>query len=409
MDFDDTPGEAAFRDEVRAFLDGNAERRKDGRVSFEVSEFDMDRARAWQARKAAAGFAGITLPREFGGRGGTPIQQIIFAQEELNYYVPRGMVFVVSLGICIPTMIAYASPDRLERYVKPALRGDELWCQLFSEPAGGSDLAGLRTRAERNGDEWLINGQKIWTSGAQYADFGLIITRTDPTVPKHEGLTAFYLDMKSPGITVRPIRQMTGESHFNEVFFTDVRVPDGQRLGKVGEGWRVALHTLSNERLAVGHAEGPGFSDVFAIARAIDWDARPAVRHPVVRDRLADWYVKTEGLKYTTFRVMTALSHGRTPGPEASIIKIVSTNKLLEVSSFVLDLLGTAGGVRNPDVAPMEAGWFQEAYLRSPGDRIAGGTEEIMLNIIAERILGLPGEMRVDKNVPFNQLRTGKF
>ena len=408
MDFDDTPEESTYREEVRAFLNNSAEHKKEKRVSFEVIEFDMERSRAWQAKKAAAGFAGITLPKKYGGRGGTPIQQVIFAQEELNYYVPRGMVFVVSLNICMPTMIAYASPDRLERYVKLALRGEEIWCQLFSEPAAGSDLAGLRTRAELHGNEWLINGQKIWTSGAQFADFGLIITRTDPTVPKHEGLTAFYLDMKSPGIRVSPIKQMSGESHFNEVFFADVRVPDDQRLGKVGEGWKVALHTLSNERLAVGHAEGPSFSDVFAVTGSIGLDSGPAIHHPVVRDRLADWYVKTEGLKYTTFRVMTALSQGRTPGPEASIIKIVSTNKLMETSSFVLDLLGMGGAVRNADIVPME-GWFQDTYLRSPGDRIAGGAEEIMLNIIAERVLGLPGDIRIDKDVPFNQLKAGKF
>ena len=408
MDFDDTPEEASFREEVRAFLDRNAERKKDIGASEQVIEFDIGRARAWQATKAAAGFAGITLPKKFGGRGGTPIQQVIFSQEELDYYVPRGMVFVVSLNICIPTLIAFASSDRLERHVQPALRGEEIWCQLFSEPAAGSDLAGLRTRAERHGDDWLINGQKIWTSGAQHADFGLIITRTDPAVPKHAGLTAFYLDMKLPGITVRPIKQMSGESHFNEVFFTDVRIADGQRLGRIGDGWKVALHTLSNERLAVGHAEGPGFSDVFAVTRTIELDGKPALQHPAAREHLADWYVKTEGLKYTTFRVMTALSQGRTPGPEASIIKIVSTNKLLETASFVMDLLGIAGSVKDADIAPMK-GWFHDTYLRAPGDRIAGGAEEIMLNVIAERVLGLPGDVRIDKDVPFNQLKAGKF
>ena len=244
--------------------------------------------------------------------------------------------------------------------------------------------------------------------GAQHADFGLIITRTDPAVPKHAGLTAFYLDMKLPGITVRPIKQMSGESHFNEVFFTDVRIADGQRLGRIGDGWKVALHTLSNERLAVGHAEGPGFSDVFAVTRTIELDGKPALQHPAAREHLADWYVKTEGLKYTTFRVMTALSQGRTPGPEASIIKIVSTNKLLETASFVMDLLGIAGSVKDADIAPMK-GWFHDTYLRAPGDRIAGGAEEIMLNVIAERVLGLPGDVRIDKDVPFNQLKAGKF
>ena len=228
MDFNDTPEEAAFRAEARAFLAANAERKSRARPVLRLGDLGADavqRCKEWQAKKCDAGFAGITWPRGFGGREASPILQVIYQQEEDNYAVPRGL-FEIGLGMCIPTMMAYAQPEQLDRYVRPALRGEEVWCQLFSEPAGGSDLAALRTRAERDGDDWIINGQKIWTSGAHLSDFGIIVVRTDPNVPKHEGLTFFFLDMRSPGIEVRPIHQMSGASHFNEVFFTDVRVPD---------------------------------------------------------------------------------------------------------------------------------------------------------------------------------------
>ncbi len=366
----------------------------------------LRRAKEWQAKKADAGFAAITWPTQWGGRGGSQMQQVIYNQEEAEYSVPRG-VFEIGLGMCIPTMMTYGTPERLGRYVKPALRGEEIWCQLFSEPSAGSDLAGLRTRAERDGDDWVINGQKIWTSGAHFADFGIIVTRTDPNAPKHQGLTFFHLDMKAKGIEVRRIKQISGLSNFNEVFFTDVRVPDSQRLGKVGEGWKVSLTTLMNERLAVGDAPGPDFSDIFALTRSLELDDGPAIRNPAVREKLADWYVKTQGLKYTKFRTITALSRGETPGPEASITKAVSASKLQDIASFGMDLAGMAGGVMDADTAAMDA-WFQEALLYAPGMRIAGGSDEILRNIIAERVLGLPANIRVDKDVPFNQLPTGR-
>ena len=413
MDFNDTPEEAAFRAEVRRFLDANA-RRKGATETTHRGRYIPDanmaeslaRAKAWQAQKADAGFAAITWPKRWGGRGGSPIEQVIYNQEEANYAVPRG-VFEIGLGMCIPTMMTYGAPAQLERYVRPALRGEEIWCQLFSEPSGGSDLAALRTRAVRDGDDWVLNGQKIWTSGAHFADFGIIVTRTDPDVPKHQGLTFFFLDMKSPGIEVRRIKQISGTSNFNEVFFTDVRVPDGQRLGKVGDGWKVSLTTLMNERLAVGDAPGPDFDDIFALARTLELDDGPAIRNPAVREKLAEWYVKTVGLKYTKFRAMTALSRGQTPGPEASITKLVSASKLQDIASYGIDLMGMAGGVMDAEVAPMEA-WFQEALLYAPGMRIAGGSDEILRNIIAERVLGMPGDIRVDKDVPFRELKTGK-
>jgi alkylation response protein AidB-like acyl-CoA dehydrogenase len=413
MDFNDTPAEAAFRADVRRFLDANA-RRKSATESAHRGRYIPDanmaeslaHAKEWQAKKADAGFAAITWPKQVGGRGGSPIEQVIYNQEEANYAVPRG-VFEIGLGMCIPTMMTYGSPAQLERYVRPALRGEEIWCQLFSEPAGGSDLAALRTRAVRDGDDWIINGQKIWTSGAHFADFGIIVTRSDPDVPKHQGLTFFFLSMKSPGIEVRRIKQISGTSNFNEVFFADVRVPDSQRLGKVGGGWKVSLTTLMNERLAVGDAPGPDFDDIFAWARTLELDDGPAIRNSAVREKLADWYVKTVGLKYTKFRTMTALSRGETPGPEASITKLVSASKLQEIASYGIDLMGMAGGVTDAELAPMQA-WFQEAFLYAPGMRIAGGSDEILRNIIAERVLGMPGDIRVDKDVPFRELKTGK-
>jgi alkylation response protein AidB-like acyl-CoA dehydrogenase len=413
MDFNDTPAEAAFRADVRRFLDANARRKSTSETAHRgryIPDANMAeslaRAKEWQAKKADAGFAAITWPEQLGGRGGSPIEQVIYNQEEAKYAVPRG-VFEIGLGMCIPTMMSYGSPAQLERYVRPALRGEEVWCQLFSEPSGGSDLAALRTRAVRDGDDWIVNGQKIWTSGAHFADFGIIVTRTDPDVPKHQGLTFFFLNMKSPGIEVRRIKQISGTSNFNEVFFTDVRVPDSQRLGKVGDGWKVSLTTLMNERLAVGDAPGPDFDDIFALARTLELDDGPAIRNPAVREKLADWYVKTVGLKYTKFRTMTALSRGQTPGPEASITKLVSASKLQEIASYGIDLMGMAGGVNDPELAPMEA-WFQEAFLYAPGLRIAGGSDEILRNIIAERVLGMPGDIRVDKDVPFRDLKTGK-
>jgi len=410
MDFNDTPDEAGFRAEIRTFLDANAQKKSEtapsNRRRYISDAEELKQAKLWQAKKADAGFARITWPEKWGGRGGSMIQQVIYNEEEARYLVPGG-VFAIGLGMCIPTLMNYADEATLQRYVRPALRGEEIWCQLFSEPVAGSDLAGLKTRAERDGDDWIVNGQKVWTSGAHYSDFGILVTRTDPTAPKHAGLTFFYLDMKSPGVEVRPIKQISGGSNFNEVFFTDVRIPDSQRLGKIGDGWKVSLTTLMNERLAVGDAPGPDFEDIFELARNTELDDGPAIRDSAVRAQLAHWYVQTQGLKYTKFRTMTALSRGQTPGPESSITKVVSASKLQDIASFGMDLLGMAGNITDPALAPMQ-GWFQEALLYAPGLRIAGGTDEVLRNIIAERVLGLPGDIRVDKDLPYNKIPTGK-
>jgi alkylation response protein AidB-like acyl-CoA dehydrogenase len=409
MDFNDTPEEAGFRAEAREFLRANAEPKSRARPVLRLGDVGGDavrRCKAWQAKKADAGFSGLTWPKQFGGREALPIMQVIYQQEEEAYAVPRGL-FEIGLGMCIPTMMAYAKPEQLERFVRPALRGEEVWCQLFSEPAGGSDLAALRTRAEADGDDWVINGQKIWTSGAHLSDFGIIVTRTDPNVPKHEGLTFFFLDMKSPGIEIRPIHQMSGASHFNEVFFTDVRVPDAQRLGAVGQGWKVALTTLMNERLAVGEVHRPDVDDLVDLSRSLVLDGAPAIRNGAVRERIAEWYAQTQGLKFTRFRTMTALSRGQTPGPENSIHKLVNAGKLQDIASYGLDLMGMAGLVMDEDLAQAYA-LFQQALLSSPSARIAGGSDEILRNIIAERVLGLPADIRIDKNKPFNQVPTGR-
>src|SRR4029077_2203560 len=308
--------------------------------------------------------------------------------------------------MCIPTMMAYAAPEHLTRYVKPALHGDEVWCQLFSEPAAGSDVAGIRTRAERDGDGWVINGQKVWTSGAHYCDYGIIITRTDPNVPKHSGLTMFFLSMKTPGVEVRPIKQISGGANFNEVFFTDVRIPDSQRLGKVGEGWKAALTTLMNERLAVGLPSGGlDIDELMELARDTDLDDGPAIRNQQVRGKIAEWYVQQQGLKLTRYRTLTALSKGQTPGPESSIIKIVAAPKMQDMGAFAMELMGHAG-IMKEDV-PHAAG-FQAQWIGGSGFTIAGGTDEILRNIVAERVLGLPADIRVDKDIPFNKLGKGE-
>lgn len=412
MNFEDTSAEAKFRAEVRQWLEANAKPKTADtlRARSAMSEAEgLKKAKEWQAKRAKAGYARITWPKEAGGMGGTPIQSVIYGQEESKFDVPSGF-FEIGLGMCIPTVMQYTSAEHKARYVKPALYGEEIWCQLFSEPAAGSDVAGIRTKAERDGNDWIINGQKIWTSGAHYSDYGILLTRTDPTVPKHKGLTMFFLDMKSPGVEVRPIKQISGGANFNEVFFTNVRIPDHQRLNDIGKGWEAALTTLMHERLAVGGGtggQGPGVAELIALARTIELEDGPAIKNAAVRERIADWYVRAEGLKYTTYRTMTALSRGQVPGPEASIAKIVVATKLQDLGSFAMDLEDMGGIMTSRDSVPFEA-MFQQAYMSAPGLRIAGGTDEILRNIIAERVLGLPPDIRVDKDLPFNKAPTGR-
>jgi alkylation response protein AidB-like acyl-CoA dehydrogenase len=409
MDFNDTPEEAAFRAKARAFLEGTVKPKgKDKPMAGEMDgKAYIAAARAYQAKKAESGFAGITWAKEQGGQGLPPIYSVIFGQEEGKFDAPAGP-FAIGLGMCIPTVIAFATDEQKKRYVGPALRGEEIWCQLFSEPAAGSDVAGLKTKAVRDGDEWVINGQKVWTSGAHYSDYGILLVRTDPDKPKHKGLTMVFLDMKSPGVEVRPIHQMSGGSNFNEVYFTDVRVPVAQTLGGEGNGWTVALVTLMNERLAVGGSPGPDYGEIMRYARdAAGPDGAPLLEDSGFRQRLADWYVKAEGYKLTKFRTQTALSKGETPGPEASIGKILTANQLQDITNAAIEAQDHHGILVDPARAPMEA-IFQQSYMWAPGLRIAGGTDEILKNIIAERVLGLPGDVRVDKDVAFKDLPSGR-
>ena len=406
MDFNDSPEEAEFRAKARDWLTANAPAPTPSRGAPLRHADLMTAAKAWQAKKAAAGYAQITWPKEWGGGGGTPMQSVIFGQEEAKFGVSYGF-FQIGLGMCVPTVMAFADEDTKKRFVGPAVRGEEIWCQLFSEPAGGSDVAGLRTRAVKDGDDWVINGQKVWTSGAHYCDFGIVLVRTNPDAPKHKGLTMFWLDMKAPGVEVRPIHQMSGASDFNEVYFTDVRLKDSQRLGPVDDGWRVALVTLMNERLAVGGSSGPNYPEILALARTLQTETGTALTDQAFREKLADWYVQAEGLKYTRFRTMTALSRGQTPGPESSIGKIISANQLQELSNSAVELEDQYGIIVDPALAPMEAA-FQGSLMWAPGLRIAGGTDEILKNIIAERVLGLPGDIRVDKDVAFKDTPVGR-
>jgi len=402
MDFNDSPEEAAYREKARAWLKEAAQehRAKYGSPKPNTPEH-MAAGKAWQATKASAGYACITWPKEWGGGGGSPINQVIFNQEEAKSGVSYGY-FTIGLGMCVPTVMAFADDDTKKRFVSPAVKGDEIWCQLFSEPAGGSDVAAARTRAVKDGDEWVINGQKVWTTGAQYSDYGILLVRTDPDVPKHKGLTMFWIDMHDPAVEVRPIHQMSGGSDFNEVYFTDLRVKDSQRLGAPGQGWQVALVTLMNERLAVGGSAGPDYKLVMDLARQLG-----SLKDQQLRDKLADWYVASEGLKLTRFRTMTALSRGQTPGPESSIGKIIAANQMQEMANSSMELEDQYGIISDPAVAPMEAA-FQQSVMWAPGLRIAGGTDEILKNIIAERVLGLPGDVRVDKDVAFKDMPTGR-
>jgi alkylation response protein AidB-like acyl-CoA dehydrogenase len=306
--------------------------------------------------------------------------------------------------MCIPTVFTHGRPEIAERYVPKALRGEEVWCQLFSEPVAGSDLASIRTKAVKDGDEWVINGQKVWTSFAHKSDFGIVVTRTDFDAPKHKGLTMFIVDMRAPGVEVRPIKQMSGGSDFNEVFFTDVRVKDTHRLGEVGDGWKVSLTTLMHERLAVGGKPrgAPGYQMLLNVAKTIDTDTGPAIERADVRNRIADTYIADEGIKLTQMRALSALSRGQTPGPEQSISKVVVAKTMQDMASFALDL-AEAGGFAIQPGSDLEK--LQNSYVGSAGLRIAGGTDEILRNIIAERVLGLPGDLRPDKDTPFSQLK----
>jgi len=403
MDFDESPEEAAFRKEARSWLDtyaGADEAPDAAPANGDQAAVSLERARPWQALLAEHGWAGITWPAEHGGRGGTAAEAAIFEQEAHQFGLPTGP-FAVGVRMAGPTIIAHGTDAQKARYLGPLLRGEEIWCQLFSEPGAGSDLAGLATRAVRDGDEWVVNGQKVWTSGAHDSDFGILLARTDLDAPKHKGITYFLIDMRQPGVEVRPLRQITGASHFSEVFLTDARVPHDAVLGEVDAGWGVAMTTLGAERAFMGgHTSGPSLEDLLALAKA-----RGRADDPIVRQGLAAAWSRKQIMGYLGMRVRTATSQGRAPGPEGSVLKLMAAWNMKGNAELALAIEGPAGMLAG-DAAP-EAGRWQQHFLSAPSIRIAGGSDEIQRNVMGERVLGLPAEPRVDKAVPFRDLTQG--
>jgi acyl-CoA dehydrogenase len=411
-----------FSEEASAFLDANAKRKDADDKPFVWGEGDDDiglfeeidrerekralaEAQEWRAKRYDAGLGWITGPKEYGGRELTSTHERTYAGLEAKYDIPSQSFFGIGLGMVAPTILAHAQPHIRDRYLAKMYRGDIVGCQLFSEPGAGSDLASLQTRADRDGEEWMLNGQKVWTSGAQYSDIGEIICRTDPDKPKHKGLTGFVVDMHAPGVEVRPLRQMTGGASFNEVFFTDVRVPDDHRLGDVNEGWTVALTTLMNERASIGAGGGGGGLGLANSTRLIE-----LLRHfgldtdPVYRQELMKLHVAYSVAKYTNQRAMDKIKSGQLPGPEMSIAKLSLTQNMWNTAQFVSRVLG-------PRVAANTGEWgtfsWSQFLLGIPGMRIAGGSDEVMRNIVAERVLGLPKDPGIDSTTPFKDLRVG--
>jgi alkylation response protein AidB-like acyl-CoA dehydrogenase len=403
VDFDDTPEEAAFRAEARAWLDTNALPKghpDDFSVGLWTSAYDEDayiaRCQAWQRRLYDGGWAGVTWPKEHGGRGGRPIEQVIFSQEQARYGVSSG-AFMVSIGMAGPTILAHGTAEQKDRFLGPMLRGDEMWCQLFSEPNAGSDLANLATRAVRDGDGWVVSGQKVWTSSPDRARWGMLLARTDGDVPKHKGISYFLVAMDSQGIEVRPLRQMTGESHFSEVFFDEVRVPAANLLGGESNGWAVAQTTLNSERSSIAGGVGATPASLIDLAQRAGRAAEPRLRQ-----RIVDAHIRSEVLRFLRYRSQTALSQDRRPGAEASVMKLAYARYMKALTETAIDVQGAAGLLSGPDLG-VDAMWSRR-FLHSPSLRIAGGSDQMQANIVGERALGLPGEPRDDKDRPFREL-----
>lgn len=399
-----------FEAEARAFLDAHARPRR--RVAQEWGEGDdtvalfdektseqeaaeVSAARSWRAKAYDAGFGWITGPVDLGGRGLPASYARAYSHLEGLYETPTQGCFGIGLGMVAPTIQTHARPEIQRRYLPSMYRGDVIGCQLFSEPAAGSDLAGIQTRAVRDGDEWIVTGQKVWTSGAQYSDIGEVITRTSPDKPKHRGLSMFVVDMRAPGVEVRPLRQMTGGASFNEVFFNEVRIPDDHRLGDVDDGWSVALTTLMNERASIGGgAAAPSGAGSGTLARLFELAKRSGrASDPTVRQQLADVWIRVQVARFTGLRGMAKVRAGGLPGPEMSIGKLSLTNNLQRIGQAATSVLGAR-------VAANGGEWGTYAWatlvLGVPGMRVAGGTDEVMRNIVGERVLGLPKEPRGD-------------
>ncbi|MCE2735192.1 MAG: acyl-CoA dehydrogenase family protein [Ilumatobacteraceae bacterium] len=380
-----------------------------------LAEFDPKKVddRTFRGARFDAGLAWVHFPKGHGGLGLRPelnrrIEERVRqagakAQDPASFF----------MALAGPTIVTHGSDDVKKRFLRPMFTGEELWCQLFSEPGAGSDFAGLGTKAVRDGDEWIINGQKVWNTLAHLADWGMLVTRTDPDAPKHKGMTYFALDMKAPGVEVRPLRQITGEAEFNEVYMTDARVPDAHRIGEVGEGWRAALTTLMNERTAIGGGGGGNAKRRGPIDEAIKiWNSKPAeARSEGHKDQLMRLFCKSEALRLTNMRAAQAAKAGN-PGPEGSISKLMLADFNKKVTEFSIELMGADGMVgydfsfRRPDSLSVDGseGGVRHAFLRVRANSIEGGTSEIMRNILGEQVLGLPGEPRVDKDIAWSKV-----
>lgn len=394
MDFEYTPEQEAFRKEVRQWLAANLPRElcvddaMDERIAPNREIFG--KRRAWQARLNEAGYVGLFWPREYGGRAASLMEQIIFDEE---YFRARAPILpgYSGVGLLGPTLMYWGTDEQKKYYLPRILRGDDIWCQGYSEPGAGSDLAGLQTRAVDHGDYFVVNGQKVWTSGAQYADRIFMLVRTDPEAPKHKGISYLLVDMHSPGIEVRPLVLMTGHRHFNEVFFDNVQVPKQNLVGPQNEGWKVAITTLGFER---GIAGGGGHSSqvrrLAELARAIRIDGRPAWEQGWVRQRLAEFASECEALKYTRLRSLTRRLKGLPPGPEGSVLKLAGSELGVAIARFASELLGHHALLAEPSAMVPDAPRWLNRVLNSRQYTIAGGTSEIQRNILGERQLGLP-------------------
>ncbi len=404
MDFKDSPEQAEFRQQVQTWLKANA-KPKTGDSVRGSQEGRYEQAKAWYKKVFDAGYACITWPKEYGGAGLSQIHKVIWSQEVAKYDEPDGY-FVIGQGNCGPAIMQFASEAQKTELLPRMASAEDVWCQLFSEPSAGSDVAGLRTKAEQKGDKWIVNGQKIWTSGAQHSDYGVILCRTDPDISKYRGMTMFFIDMKQAGVDVQPITQMDGGSHFNEVFFNNAEIPDSQRLGDVGGGWGAALLVLMNERLAISGIQPDGFPELLKLVQTLEIDGEPLRNNPLVRERLAHWYCQHAGIKASTNRMLTAVAKGGMPGAEAALGKLVGAVMNQDIANYALQLMGDTGAICEETLAEQHA-HFQNTVMFAPGIRLAGGTDEVMRNIIAEQVLGLPQEPRADKGIAFKDIPSG--
>ena len=388
----ESPELAAIRSEARSWLEEHFPAWAEGIADRRHPT--IEELRRWQGILADAGWGAPTWPVEYGGRGFGPVESAIWEQEKAR--IGANLPFdVPGFGMAGPTIASHGSDEQKSRHLRPMLRGEELWCQLFSEPGAGSDLASLTTRAERDGDEWVVTGQKVWSSGAADADWGILLARSDFDAPKHRGLVYLLVDMRSPGIEVRPIRQMDGASHFSEVFLEDVRVPDENRLGEAGEGWGVAVTTLMHERVSLG-AGTAGFAVPFE--RLVELARERSSERPdfLTRQSLVRVYTSNRILEFLNRRILAKLARGQIPDAEGSIMKLVLANLVTDSASLGVDILGPGGMVLGGE-------GVQQALLGSKAFHLGGGTDEVQRNLIGERVLGLPREPRPDKELPFRE------